>query len=196
MFPTTADALASSLADLRQHFAHHFSHDLYNYQKYILPLTTGLGAFGGDHAVHDPLVKMIREEDTTPKIPKIRPLTPAPDQQTPIYRVGQIFKHKRHGYTATIYGWDPTCAMEERWIVGNSVDTLPRGRHQPFYNVFVNDGSTRYVAQENVVVLGPDEFGAEDVEGTFGVDVGKWFRRFDKDTTTFVSNIRDEYPED
>ena len=52
------------------------------------------------------------------------------------------------------------------------------------------------MARENVVVLGPDEFGAEDVEGTFGVDVGKWFRRFDKDTTTFVSNIRDEYPED
>lgn len=198
IFPTTAEGLASSLADLRQHFAHHFSHDLWNYQQYILPLTAGLGAFGGDRGIQDPLVKMIREEDTTPKTPKHRPnqASLARDEQVPTYRVGQVFKHKRQGYIAVIYGWDTACKMEERWIVGNGVDRLPQGRRQPFYNSFVDDGSTRYVAQENVGLLGPEEFKAEDVDTTFDMDIGKWFLRFDSETATFVSNVRDEYPDD
>lgn len=60
----------------------------------------------------------------------------------------------------------------------------------------VDDRSTRYVAQENVMPLGPDEFSAEDAERAFTVEIGKWFRRFDPRTARFVSNVRDEYPED
>ena len=60
----------------------------------------------------------------------------------------------------------------------------------------VDDRSSRYVAQENIIVLGPDEFTAEDAERTFTVEIGKWFRRFDSETARFVSNVRDEYPED
>ncbi len=60
----------------------------------------------------------------------------------------------------------------------------------------VDDRSTRYVAQENIVPLGPSEFSAEDAEKTFSVEIGKWFRRFDAETARFVSNVRDEYPED
>jgi len=60
----------------------------------------------------------------------------------------------------------------------------------------VDDRSTRYVAQENIVPLGPDEFSAEEAARTFSVEIGKWFRRFDASTATFVSNVRDEYPED
>lgn len=199
MFPTSADGLASSLADLRQHFAHHFPHDLWNYQTYILPLITGLGSFGGDRGVHDPLVKLIRDEDLARKTPKLRPATSdllEPGENIPVYKVGQVFRHRRQGYTAVIYGWDTACKQDERWITGNGVDRLSKGRMQPFYNSFVNDGSTRYVAQENVELLGLDEFAAEDVDRTFGVDVGKWFLRFDPSTATFMSNVRDEYPED
>jgi len=60
----------------------------------------------------------------------------------------------------------------------------------------VDDQSTRYVAQENIIPLTPEEFTDEDVEKTFSMQIGKWFRRFDATTATFVSNVRDEYPED
>jgi len=60
----------------------------------------------------------------------------------------------------------------------------------------VDDRSTRYVAQENIVPLRPDEFSAEDAEKTFPAEIGKWFRRYDGQTARFVSNVRDEYPED
>ena len=33
------------------------------------------------------------------------------------------------------------------------IDLLPHGRHQPFYNALLSDGSKRYVAQENIQVL-------------------------------------------
>jgi len=33
------------------------------------------------------------------------------------------------------------------------IDSLTYGRHQPFYNALLNDGSRRYVAQENIQVM-------------------------------------------
>lgn len=59
----------------------------------------------------------------------------------------------------------------------------------------VDDKSSRYVAQENVIPLGPDEFTAEDAERSFNVQIGQWFRRFDATKAVFVSNIKHEYPE-
>ena len=53
----------------------------------------------------------------------------------------------RYHYGCVIYGWDPVCKMDEGWIEQMGVDTLPDGRHQPFYNVLGDDGSTRYAAQ-------------------------------------------------
>lgn len=46
------------------------------------------------------------------------------------------------------------------------------------------------------MVLGPEDFSAEDAEINFSTEVGKWFLRFEEETARFVSNIRDEYPED
>lgn len=146
MFPASPQGLASSLSDLRQHYAHHYIEDLRNYTNHILPLTTGLGAFGGDRGVTDPLVKLIRDEDRTPKTPKRRSEMRTPGFATNgeaeagesgadiKYTVGTVFRHRRQGYVAVVYGWDGKCEMEERWILGNGVDRLPKGRGQPFYN--------------------------------------------------------------
>jgi len=146
MFPSSAQGLASSLSDLRQHYAHHYIEDLRNYTNHILPLTTGLGAFGGDRGVTDPLVKLIRDEDNTPKKAKrwseLRASGPTTNGEAEAeesgpdvrFRVGTVFRHRRQGYVAVVYGWDGKCEMEERWILGNGVDRLPKGRGQPFYN--------------------------------------------------------------
>jgi len=51
------------------------------------------------------------------------------------YRVGQVFQHKRYGYVGVIVGWDTKCAAGEPWIAQMSVDALPNGRGQSFYNI-------------------------------------------------------------
>lgn len=129
LFPTTPAMLASNLSELRQHFAGNFIEDLRNYITYIAPLTAGLGSFAGRG---DPLVKLIRDEDGREKTPKVREGVERGAEVK--YRVGTVFRHRRQGYIAVVYGWDGKCEMGERWILGNGVDRLGGGRGQPFYN--------------------------------------------------------------
>ncbi|KAG1813318.1 uncharacterized protein BJ212DRAFT_1367790 [Suillus subaureus] len=51
--------------------------------------------------------------------------------------------HPPHGYVGYIYGWDPSCAAAEDWIREMGVDSLSRGRHQPFYHALTQSGSSR-----------------------------------------------------
>lgn len=64
--------------------------------------------------------------------------------------VGMVFKHAVHGYVGYICGWNPSCAAAEDWIRKMGVDRLSRGRHQPFYQVLTQSGSSRYVAEDNI----------------------------------------------
>jgi F-box protein 21 len=54
----------------------------------------------------------------------------------------------------------------------------------------VEDTSIRYVAEENIDIIEPE----------FPISLmslaGRFFKRWDKEQRIFVSNIRDEYPED
>ena len=51
------------------------------------------------------------------------------------FKVGQVFQHKRYGYTGVVVGWDPKCLAGETWIVQMGVDSLPQGRGQTFYHI-------------------------------------------------------------
>lgn len=142
--------------------------------------------------------------DSVPKTPKRRDGTGFRDNVR--YQVGQVFKHKRERYTAVICGWDEQCKMENGWIRQQGVDRLPRGRSQSFYHsLYVNppslwngrltgnrvhDSSSRYVAEENIEILEPEEA----PEALLPL-AGKYFKRWDKETHRFVSNVEDEYPE-
>ncbi|GAA6017974.1 hypothetical protein JCM10207_002727 [Rhodosporidiobolus poonsookiae] len=64
--------------------------------------------------------------------------------------IGHVFRHRLFGYVAVVRGWDYKCEASEQWIRQMRVDTLPHGRSQPFYHVIVDDGSSRYVASENI----------------------------------------------
>lgn len=134
------------------------------------------------------------------------------------YRVGSIFKHRRYNYEAVITGWTRNCATSENLMSTMSVDKLTRGRNQPFYNVFVVDGSSRYVAEDNIMEIRPGvegqgsiesvdvvgEQGDQACEAMMGQDhvlcgflvIGKYFKRFDKEKGRFVSNLTEEYPDD
>lgn len=113
----------------------------------------------------------------------------------PQFQIGQVFKHKRYGYTGVITGWDDECKAGDAWIETMNVHSLSRGSRQPFYNaVGATDETTRYVAEENVKLFRPEEL-AGMPEG-LAMIAGKYFERWDDQTKRFVSNVRDQYPED
>lgn len=63
-------------------------------------------------------------------------------------------RHRQYNYKCVIYGWDSLCAASRDWIQQMGVENLPKKGHQPFYNVLVEDGSTRYAAQGKTLVIG------------------------------------------
>lgn len=70
-------------------------------------------------------------------------------QRTPnlLYAVGMVMKHLTLNYRCVIYDWDPVCLAAAEWQAQNNVNKLRHKGDQPFYNVLVEDGSHRYVAQ-------------------------------------------------
>lgn len=53
------------------------------------------------------------------------------------------------------------------------------------------------MAEENVILLNKTELDAlGEVHEHFPIEIGMWFRRYDSDAGEFVSNVREEYPED
>ncbi len=54
----------------------------------------------------------------------------------------------------------------------------------------VEDTSIRYVAEENIEIIEPE------IPISLMSLAGRFFKRWDKEKRVFVSNIRDEYPED
>ncbi|RPB21501.1 YccV-like-domain-containing protein [Terfezia boudieri ATCC MYA-4762] len=139
----------------------------------------------------------VRKEDETPKRAMRRYDQTLQRHPDPRYHIGTLFRHRRYHYEAVITGWTRSCSTSENWIRTMDVDTLKRGRHQPFYNVFVADGSSRYVAEDNIVEIRSPKGGG--VLGGF-LCVGKWFRRFEERNRDmggrFVSNLKEEYPDD
>lgn len=106
------------------------------------------------------------------------------------YRIGMHFQHQRYGYEGAIIGWDIKCGAEQRWIDQMGVDDLPRGRLQPFYNVVADDNTVRYVAEENITPS--RKLPSESLLAL----AGRYFKRYDTELGRFVSNMKDEYPDD
>ncbi|KAL2072297.1 hypothetical protein VTL71DRAFT_11640 [Oculimacula yallundae] len=152
-------------------------------EKHIMPLYDNTG-----HGTLQDGLRVVRAADQTPKQVRRRN-TPA-GKDSVRYKIGQVFRHKRYAYTAVITGWDVECGMGSAWIAQNDVDSLSRGRNQSFYHAFVEDASVRYVAEENIEVVEPE------VPSTLMSLAGRYFKRWDTEQRAFVSNIRDEYPDD
>ncbi|TAQ84599.1 hypothetical protein B7494_g7082 [Chlorociboria aeruginascens] len=134
------------------------------------------------------VLRKIRTADSTPRKLKSRVLDRARDKVK--YKVGQVFRHKRYGFIAVIIGWDAECGMNSEWVAHHDVDAFPGGGHQIFYHALVEDTSMRYVAEENLEIIKPE------VPISLMSLAGRYFKRWDWERHMFVSNIRDEYPDD
>ncbi|KAF2122485.1 Hemimethylated DNA-binding protein YccV like-domain-containing protein [Lophiotrema nucula] len=112
--------------------------------------------------------------------------------QAVAFKVGELFKHRRYQYEGVITGWDTTCDAGEEWIQHMGVDRLANGRNQSFYHVLVCDKSVRYVAEENIEPVAVETKPSDALLRL----AGRHFKRWDDEHHVFVSNVRDEYPDD
>ncbi|KAI9822917.1 MAG: hypothetical protein M1832_002942 [Thelocarpon impressellum] len=155
-----------------------FPEDVSLVERYILPSFRELPQY----PVLLNAIRATRASDAMAKQPCQR--TGQTSNEHVKYKVGQVFMHRRYSYAAVITGWDAKCKKDEPWLQQMQVDRLPGGRHQSFYHVL-------YVAEENIEIIRPRIPSAIMMQLA-----GKHFKRWDATTATFVSNIRDEYPDD
>ncbi|KAJ5624720.1 hypothetical protein N7510_001029 [Penicillium lagena] len=177
--------LRHQLPLLMEMFATDFPSDIFLVEQYIVPLFDGL--FEHEHILES--LHVMRAVDEIPKQVRKR----SAGNKHIRYRVGQVFRHRRYQYRAIITGWDSECGAGEQWMRRMGIDRLQAGRHQSFYHVLVEDRSVRYVAEENIELILPH---VSELPESLMTIAGKHFKRWDEDARTFVSNVRDEYPED
>ncbi|GAB7352092.1 hypothetical protein MBLNU459_g2592t1 [Dothideomycetes sp. NU459] len=166
---------------LLEHFKQHFPEDIGLIERYLLPM------YNGHPALHQ-LIGMIEDHRIADR--NARPITSRDENCTAVkYRVGQYFRHLRYHYVGIIVGWDSSCRAGEQWISQMGVTDLPRGREQSFYHILAADKSSRYVAEENIIPL------SETPSQSLMKLAGRHFKRWDDDAKVFISNIKDEYPD-
>ncbi|KAL8998447.1 MAG: hypothetical protein Q9169_002484 [Polycauliona sp. 2 TL-2023] len=173
---------ARYLPYMLDHVEKQFLMDIILVEKFATPL------FEGTHH-EDQLrntIRVICAGDSMPKTVKPRDHE---TWQSVRFKVGQVFRHRRYNYQGIVTGWDIMCAAGESWISQMGVDRLSKGRHQSFYHVLVEDKSVRYVAEENI-----DDSPA-DVGTNLMSLAGRHFKRWDDTSKMFISNIKDEYPD-
>jgi F-box protein 21 len=177
--------LRHQLALLMELFATDFPSDIFLVEQYIVPLFNGL--LEHEHILES--LHVMRAVDEIPKQVHRR----TGENRAVRYKVGQVFQHRRYHYRAIITGWDSECGAGEQWMRRMGIDRLQAGRHQSFYHVLVEDRSVRYVAEENISLVLPD---VEELPSSLMSIAGKHFKRWDRTVQAFVSNVKDEYPDD
>ncbi|KAJ5329003.1 hypothetical protein N7452_009393 [Penicillium brevicompactum] len=177
--------LRRDLPQLMELFATEFPTDMFLMEQYIVPLFQGLPE-------HNHVLESLRIMKAVDEIPKSRRKRSGGNTNIQ-YSVGQVFRHRRYNYTAIITGWDSECGAGEQWMMRMGIDRLEAGRHQSFYHVLVEDRSVRYVAEENIE---PVLLDFTDLPSSLTAIAGKHFKRWDEHNMRFISNMRDEYPDD
>lgn len=124
--------------------------------------------------------------------------------------IGQIFRHRKHGYRGVIVAWYPSCPLDDQWVAqwGPFVD----GTDQPFYQTMIDtkdrpQAMMTFAAQENLELLEDDVFDADhegedgDPSRLVGVDhpmMQKLFRAGPPDAGQHIvlANLIDSFTED
>ncbi|KAH8688899.1 putative F-box only protein [Talaromyces proteolyticus] len=182
----------SRLAEIRRHIPwfmdlldRDYHWDIFLVEQHILPLFEELPEYENfRESLHimqavDEMPRRVRKREAENK--NIR------------YRVGEVFCHRRYKYRAIIIGWDAECGAGEQWMRQMNIDQLQAGRHQSFYHAHVEDRSVRYVAEENIEIIRPT---LSELPTSLMAVAGKHFKRWNEQERRFVSNIKDEYPDD
>lgn len=75
--------------------------------------------------------------------------TPGFGGERPVFKPGQLIRHRRYGYRGVIVDRDERCMADEAWYKKNQ--TQP-DRDQPWYHVLVDQSTAcTYAASQNLV---------------------------------------------
>ena len=110
-------------------------------------------------------------------------------------QIGQIFRHRHYGYLAVIHGHDATCTASLEWQRAMRLEDLDQGSRQPFYNTSANDGSTRYVAEENIDIC--DSVTVDEIQDLIDEqpNLGKYFSDYLDGRFVPSADLMQQYPE-
>ncbi|KAL2134609.1 hypothetical protein VTI74DRAFT_11351 [Chaetomium olivicolor] len=213
MKQTSSFHWASSLAGFLHKFALSWSEDAWIVKKYLVPLYDQFVTSphnpprrrDGWQNVHEILAML---ENLDNRVPEVSRRYTEDISSRVRYKIGQVFRHRRYGYIGVINGWaamgsaslpqphylDTAEADEEGDVFDptESVHSSMMAPQRTYYTCLKSTVDRLRVAQENVVIINDPNLIPEDL---FFL-AGKFFKRFDRETCTFVSNIRDYYPDD
>ncbi|GAO16572.1 hypothetical protein UVI_02019900 [Ustilaginoidea virens] len=192
-------------------FAGAWPEDAWLVEKYLRPMYDSLTPLRNGFArrvnrgLGDPweLCSFVRKQDDV--APPVFRRNSAGNQSVP-FKIGQVFRHRRYGWIGVITGWSDQGAR--RLLVTNSRDLngqfgtsdpaaqpgLPvRLPNQFYFMCFPSTGSEPHVVAPDNIELIHDP---TDIASDMFPMAGKFFKRFDPETCTFVSNIKEQYPDD
>ncbi|KAH8887068.1 hypothetical protein GQ53DRAFT_827620 [Thozetella sp. PMI_491] len=200
-----------SLEVFLKEFTLSWNEDAWIVEKYLLPLfDSSLHLLPQHHQTERwdnvrEVLNMIYESDH--RVPAVNARQTPMTRDRVLFKIGQVFRHRRYLYIGVINGWAvgiselPTPHYlnaaedeEEREaeIEANMIGDVPP-RSAKIYYTCLRVGMARLrVSQENIeIITDPDA-----VPASLRHQAGKFFKRFDRETCTFVSNIKESYPDD
>ncbi|KAG6064335.1 hypothetical protein E4U32_000301 [Claviceps aff. humidiphila group G2b] len=115
------------------------------------------------------------------------------------FKIGQVFRHRRYGWIGVITGWSDQSFTRH---MDSAAETLQptsqnsmaaRPPNQFYFMCFPSTGSEPHVvAPENIELIHDSTRISDDM---FPM-AGKFFKRFDAETCSFISNNKEQYPDD
>ncbi|KJZ72408.1 hypothetical protein HIM_08211 [Hirsutella minnesotensis 3608] len=189
------------LANFLRRFAGSWPEDLWLVEKYLWPSYNSIAPFRDGLARHanrslgDPWAhcRLVRKQDSD--VPVALRRNGFGNESVP-FKIGQVFRHRRYGWIGVITGWsEHTRNVSEQGGEGVSGQgSLPlRPPNQFYFMCFPSTGSEPHVVAADNVELIHDPSQIDD--DMFPL-AGKFFKRFDRATCIFISNIKEQYPDD
>ncbi|PHH81268.1 hypothetical protein CDD82_1168 [Ophiocordyceps australis] len=199
------------LASFLRRFAGSWPEDVWLVEKYLKPMYSHVAPVGDGFAHHhanrglgDPWEhwRLVQSQDDM-KPPVFRRSSSA-NQPVP-FKIGQVFRHRRYGWIGVITGWSekgtrhlpvPHATDLDESMDSNATEPpsiLLQPPNQFYFMCFPSTGSEPHVVAAHNIELIQN---ANQINDDMFPLAGKFFKRFDRSTCTFVSNIKEQYPDD
>ncbi|RCI11262.1 hypothetical protein L249_7500 [Ophiocordyceps polyrhachis-furcata BCC 54312] len=184
-----------SLANFLRRNVGSWPEDIWLIDKYLWPLyvsSTPLRdslARHRNHGLDDPWEHLRQIRDHDEKVPLVQARTALRGSDCVPYKIGQVFRHRRYEWIGVITGWTDKASRSHP---ASHADERPTGG-QFYFMCFPSTGSEPHVLGAETIDIITD---ASQVGDDMFPLAGKFFKRFDRASCTFVSNIREQYPDD
>lgn len=135
-----------------------------------------------------------------------RPRSPRyPSMAKQPHKIGQVFRHKRYGWEGVITGWASPDAGGADMPRGGADGHTPANDDtyqslsrlnsygKIFYTCLRSNSPSRFIIDDTYVEIVNHMSPGRVMDFPFA---GKYFKRFDEGSGTFVSNIRESFPDD